>query len=126
MDTSGSYLVGGVEVLEDGGRGAAGEGADLEAARTLETFATYRSRLAELRGVELEEGALPRDPTYLSYAVASASLLTLREQQELLEADTARDRLILLRHALREEMRAMRAIPSLPATDVARNSWSPN
>jgi Lon protease-like protein len=126
MDTSGPYLVGGVEVLDDGARESAGAGAELEAARTLETFATYRSRLAELRGVELVEGDLPRDPTYLSYTLASASLLTLREQQALLETDTARERLILLRHALREEMRAMRAIPSLPATEVARSSWSPN
>ncbi|HET8717445.1 MAG TPA: LON peptidase substrate-binding domain-containing protein [Nocardioidaceae bacterium] len=126
MDTSGPYLVGGVEVLDDGAPESAGDGADVEAARTLETFATYRSRLAELRGVELVEGDLPRDPTYLSYTLASASLLTLREQQGLLETDTARERLILLRHALREEMRAMRAIPSLPATEVARSSWSPN
>ena len=36
------------------------------------------------------------------------------------------DRLVMLRYALREEMRAMRAIPSLPATEVARTSWSPN
>ena len=36
------------------------------------------------------------------------------------------ERLVMLRHALREEMRAMRAIPSLPATEVARTSWSPN
>jgi hypothetical protein len=32
----------------------------------------------------------------------------------------------MVRHALLEEMRAMRAIPSLPATEVARTSWSPN
>ena len=45
---------------------------------------------------------------------------------EWLEAETSLDRLVMLRHALFEEMRAMRAIPSLPATEVARTGWSPN
>ena len=47
-------------------------------------------------------------------------------RQALLEADTPLERLVMLRFALHEEMRAMRAIPSLPATEVARTSWSPN
>jgi Lon protease-like protein len=124
MDTSGPYLVGDVDLLGEGP--PALPGGDDEVERTLATFETYRERLAELRGAEVLDASLPRDPEYLSYTLASASLLTLREQQGLLETDTARERLILLRHALREEMRAMRAIPSLPATEVARSSWSPN
>jgi len=35
-------------------------------------------------------------------------------------------RLRMLRRSLVEEMRAMRALPSLPATEVARTRWSPN
>ena len=35
-------------------------------------------------------------------------------------------RLGMLRRTLHEEMRAMRALPSLPATEVARTRWSPN
>ena len=32
----------------------------------------------------------------------------------------------MLRHDLTQEMRAMRAIPSLPAAELARTGWSPN
>ena len=46
--------------------------------------------------------------------------------RQLLEADSARERLGMLRRTLHEEMRAMRALPSLPATEVARTRWSPN
>jgi uncharacterized protein len=123
LDTSGTYLVGDVVTLESG---KPGNQATVEAARTLGTFEEYRRRLSDLRGGEVLDGALPRDPEYLSYSLAATCLLTLQERQALLEADTALDRLVMLRHALHEEMRAMAAIPSLPATEVARTSWSPN
>jgi Lon protease-like protein len=124
LDTSGDFLVGDVEMLVE--RTIKGTDAAHEAARTFDTFEEYRRRLSELRGGDVLDGDLPRDPEYLSYSLAATCLLTLRERQDLLEADTALDRLIMLRHALREEMRAMRAIPSLPATEVARTRWSPN
>jgi Lon protease-like protein len=123
MDTSGSYLVGEVQLLEDE---PVGPDPDNEAGRTLALFQAYRAQLSELRGAEVLDGIFPRDPTYLSYSLAATCLLTLRERQALLETDTARERLIMLRLSLREEMRAMRAIPSLPATEVARTAWSPN
>jgi Lon protease-like protein len=124
LDTSGDFLVGDVEMLVE--RTIKGTDAAHEAARTFDTFEEYRRRLSELRGGDVLDGDLPRDPEYLSYSLAATCLLTLRERQDLLEADTALDRLTMLRHALREEMRAMRAIPSLPATEVARTRWSPN
>jgi Lon protease-like protein len=124
MDTSGPYLVGRVERAgEPRDEGAV---ARHEADRTLATFAASRARLSQMRGADVLEGDLPLDPAYLSYALAATCLLTLRERQTLLEAESATERLILLRHSLREEMRAMRAIPSLPATEVARTAWSPN
>ncbi len=124
MDTSGPYLVGTVESAEE----ATDEGPSAveQAALTLETFGAYREQLSDLRGAEVLDGDLPSDPTYLSYSLAATCLLTLRERQALLEADSARERLIMLRLSMREEMRAMRAIPSLPATEVARTAWSPN
>jgi hypothetical protein len=79
-----------------------------------------------MRGDDVLDGDLPRDPEYLSYSLAATCLLTLQERQALLEASSPVDRLIMLRHALLEEMRAMRALPSLPATEVARTNWSPN
>ena len=90
-------------------------------------FGQLQARFDRLgHGDDVLEGELPRDPAYLSYTLAATCLLTLQERQALLEAASPLERLIMLRHALVEEMRAMRAIPSLPATEVARTSWSPN
>lgn len=124
MDTSGDYLVGDVELLEDRPEGSSAE--EVEAQRARGTFEAYRHQLAGLRDAEVLDADLPRDPTYLSYTLAATCPLTLQQRQELLEADTARERLTLLRYSLLEEMRAMKAIPSLPATEVARTGWSPN
>ncbi len=89
-------------------------------------FEKYRDRLSDLRGGPVLTGTMPTDPTYLSYALAATCLLTLPQRQALLEADDAQLRLGMLRRTLHEEMRSMRAIPSLPATEVARTRWSPN
>jgi uncharacterized protein len=124
LDTSGDYLVGDVETLPEHTEPL--PQAAEQAARTFSTFEEYRRRLSQLRSADVLDGDLPRDPEYLSYSLAATCLLTLSERQELLEASTSLDRLVMLRHILREEMRAMRAIPSLPATEVARTSWSPN
>jgi Lon protease-like protein len=124
LDTSGPYLVGDVETVEEPPDTSAA--AMAEATRTRETFEEYRRRLSDLRGDEVLDGALPRDPMYLSYSLAATCLLTLQERQSLLESPSAIERLAMLRHTLNEEMRAMSAIPSLPATEVARTAWSPN
>jgi uncharacterized protein len=124
IDTSGSYLVGDVETLSE--RTPKGADTAHEASRARDTFEEYRRRLSEMRGGDVLDGDMPRDPEYLSYSLAATCLLTLQERQAMLEAETSLDRLIMVRHALLEEMRAMRAIPSLPATEVARTSWSPN
>lgn len=124
MDTAGSYLVGDVEMMTE--RTPKGSDTAHEAVRTLGTFEEYRRRLSDMRGGDVLDGEMPHDPEYLSYGLAATCLLTLQERQDLLEAESVLERLIMLRHALREEMRAMRAVPSLPATEVARTSWSPN
>jgi Lon protease-like protein len=124
LDTSGPFLVGDVETVDEPPDTSAA--AVEQAARARETFEQYRRQLSDLRGDDVLDGDLPRDPEYLSYSLAATCLLTLRERQELLESPTATERLAMLRHTLHEEMRAMSAIPSLPATEVARTSWSPN
>ena len=124
LNTSGEFLVGDVEMLKE--RTAKGSDAAHEAARTYAIFEEYRRRLSQMRGGDVLDGDLPRDPEFLSYSLAATCLLTLSERQALLEADTPLERLVMLRFALHEEMRAMRAIPSLPATEVARTNWSPN
>jgi Lon protease-like protein len=121
-DNSGPFLRGDVELLADTDEPDAAE----EAERALAVFEKYRLQLSELRGGPVLAGEMPSDPAYLSYALASTCLLTLPQRQALLEADTAQLRLGMLRRTLHEEMRAMRALPSLPATEVARTRWSPN
>lgn len=120
--TESPWPVGQVESLPDTDE----PGADEEAERAQAMFDRYRLALNELRGDVVLEGPLPRDPTYLSYSLAATCLLTLRERQALLEAETAVERLGMLRRSLLDEMRAMQAVPSLPATEVARTRWSPN
>lgn len=125
IDTSGEYLRAEVDLIEED---SALEDpiAEEEASRTLATFETYRAELSDLRGGPVLAGVMPQDPLYLSYSLAATCLLSLAERQSLLEAPDAVTRLRVLRASLREEMRAMRALPSLPATEVARTRWSPN
>lgn len=93
--------------------------------RARATFTAYRASLSEFHGDPFS-GTLPRDPTYLSWTLAALAPLPLAERQSLLEADDPAERLILVTDMLRDELRAMNVIPSLPATEVARSAWSPN
>ena len=97
-----------------------------EAARTLAVFGDYRAAVSRLRGDDVMSGSLPRDPEMLSFVLAATCSLTLPERQQLLESPSAQERLGLLRRLMRRELSAMAAIPSLPATEVARSGWNPN
>jgi uncharacterized protein len=97
-----------------------------EAARALALFGDYRSAVSALRGDEVMTGPLPRDPQMLSYVLAATCALTLPERQQLLESPSSAERLGLLRRLMRRELHAMAAVPSLPATEVARSGWNPN
>lgn len=93
--------------------------------RARATFSAYRAALAAIRA-DPYTGALPTDPTYLSWTLAACAPLPMAERQQLLEADDAEERLVLVTDLLRAELRAMNVISSLPATEVARTRWSPN
>ncbi|WP_148574405.1 LON peptidase substrate-binding domain-containing protein [Nocardioides caldifontis] len=123
-DSSAPYLRGEVEHLLDDGTPSVDTAR--AAARALAAFGDYRALVSALRGDDVMSGALPRDPDVLSYALAATAALTLRERQQLLEAPTTAERLGLLRRMMLQEVRAMRAVPSLPATEVARTGWNPN
>ena len=97
-----------------------------ETAHTLAVFGDYRSAVSRLRGDDVMTGPLPRDPEMLSYVLAATCSLTLPERQQLLESPSTVERLGLLRRLMRRELGAMAAIPSLPATEVARTGWNPN
>ena len=66
------------------------------------------------------------DPTALSYELGAAPVVPLTEQQRLLETPTTLARLRQVGRLLRDEQTLIRAVPSLPATQIARSGWSPN
>ena len=122
MDESRAYLVGDVAYLDE----SDGDELDEARVRALAAFETYRDRLGQMRGTDVEVSDLPRDPTALSYALAAGGLFMLSDRQQLLEEPDTASRLRRLSRLLRSETSAMTALPSLPATDVARTGWSPN
>jgi len=122
LDTSGPWLAGEVEVLEDEDPRTAPELLD----RARATFDRYREVLAEVHGEDVLAGELPEEPTALSFTLAATAVLTLRQRQDLLEALGAADRLIQVTRFLHEEIRTMTAMPSLPAAELARTGWCPN
>jgi len=121
LDGSGPYPVGEVHELPEPVVAVP----DHVVERARATFSAYRLALTQFR-TDPYEGTLPRDPEYLSWTLAACAPLPMAERQTLLEAGNAEERLILVTDLLRDELRAMNVIPSLPATDVARNRWSPN
>jgi Lon protease-like protein len=123
VDPAGEYLTARGDLIED--EEDVEEAAD-EATRALAAFEEYRTALSALRGGPVLAGPMPRHPAYLSYTLAATCLLSQSQRQDLLEAPDALTRLRMLRRSLHEEMQAMRALPSLPATEVARTRWSPN
>ncbi|RYP83321.1 peptidase S16 [Nocardioides guangzhouensis] len=122
MESSGPFLSGTIDVIRE-----REEPVDPELVQTAcDVFDRYRDALSEIHGEEVLEGTLPQDPTYLSWSLAATCLLTLPDRQSLLEAENASLRLGMLTTMLRDELRAIAAIPSLPATELARTGWSPN
>jgi Lon protease-like protein len=121
LDTSGAYPVGQVTPLTEHDVVVPPGLAD--AARA--TYEGYCEALLELDR-EPPDADLPRDPAYLSWALAALAPLTLAQRQALLEAEDATSRLQMVTDVLRAELRTMRVLPSLPATEIARTRWSPN
>jgi len=121
LDTSGDFASGAVTDSPD----EPIEGSEELHDRARATFTAYRAAVSAMQGTTFS-GALPRDPGYLSWTLAALAPLPMAERQSLLEAESPEARLELVTTLLREELRAINVIPSLPATDVARTAWSPN
>ena len=125
LDPSLDYLQADVEWLSDPSGATPAETA--EAAETAGSlFSVYRVTLEELTGNDVLDGQTPRDPVDLSYTLAAAMVLSMAERQQLLESPDVTSRLRLGTALLRSELRAIRVIPSLPATSLARTQWCPN
>ncbi len=125
-------VLGGLETAGDFANGAVTdspdepiEGSPALHGRARAAFAAYRAAISEMQGTSFS-GSLPNDPGYLSWTLAALVPLPMAERQSLLEAESPEARLELVTTLLRAELRAISVIPSLPATDVARNAWSPN
>ena len=93
--------------------------------RARATFTAYRMALTDFSR-DPYDGKLPKDAVYLSWTLAAVAPLPMHERQQLLEAEDAALRLSMVTELLRDELRAMNVIPSLPATQVARTRWCPN
>jgi Lon protease-like protein len=121
LETSGEFANGDVTDSPD----QPIEGSEELHDRARATFTAYRAAVSAMQGTTFS-GSLPRDPGYLSWTLAALAPLPMAERQSLLEAESPQARLELVTQLLREELRAINVIPSLPATDVARTAWSPN
>jgi uncharacterized protein len=124
-DTSMPYLRAQVELLTERPGGSRRE-LDRAAEAAVASYEVYRSGVFDLAGSEPGGPTSSQDATALSYALGATTLLPLSERQQLLEATTTLERLRLVQRKLTDELRAMRAVPSLPATEIARSGWSPN
>jgi Lon protease-like protein len=123
VDGSGDYLRGEISYLDE----LVGEHADVAARQALSAYADWREAVSDSLVVpELDGDEHADDPLALSFALSSVVTLTLRERQQLLEADDGASRLAMLAAMLTDELAAMRAVPSLPATELSRTAWSPN
>lgn len=121
LGTLGAYATADVVLLDDGEVPVPDQVADAARAR----FTAYRDAVSQWHD-EAFVGTLPRDPHYLAWTLAALTPLPLSERQSLLEADDTVERLRLVTAHLRDELRVMGAVPSLPAVEVARTRWSPN
>lgn len=126
LDPSQDYLRADVEWLADADGGERPADAEHAAEIARQLFEIYRDTVTELRGDDILDGETPTNPVDLSYTLAAALVLNLAERQSLLEAPDVVSRLQLGTSLIRSELQAMTAIPSLPATMMARTQWSPN
>jgi uncharacterized protein len=126
LDPTQDYLRAAVEWLPDSPGGQSPGELAKAAATARNLFDTYRTTIGRLRGDDILEGESPTDPVDLSYTLAAALVLTLAERQSLLEARDVITRLRLGTSMMRAEIRAITAIPSLPATSLLRTQWSAN
>jgi Lon protease-like protein len=119
VDTSGPYLLGEVEFLEETVDPAA------EALKTSSTalLLGYQRALAGLRGLRTGPiPELPDDPTVLSYLIAAAMVLDLRDKQRLLATPGTTARLQREQTLLKRETLLIRELHTLPAVDQLRRA----
>lgn len=98
-----------------------GHDAQTQAAAVRHHFTEYRTLIGAA-----EVGDLPTEPGVLSYLVAAALVTDLPSRQALLEIPDDATRLRTEAALLRRECALIRALPSLPAVDLAATAVSLN
>jgi hypothetical protein len=117
VDASGPYLVGEVEFLDE----TSDERAEMLKTSSTALLLGYQRALAGLRGVRA--GAIPElpdDPTVLSYLIAAAMVLDMRDKQRLLATPDTATRLQREQALLRRETMLIKELRTLPAVDLLR------
>ncbi|MFD5467174.1 LON peptidase substrate-binding domain-containing protein [Kitasatospora sp. NPDC127059] len=123
VDVTGPYLTGEVELVEE----RPGDGSGALAAEVERAFRVYQKRLAGAREASTHgRQELPDDPQVLSYLVAAASVFETPVKQRLLACPDTAQRLRTELDLLRRESAVLSWLPSLPAVDLTRQSFSPN
>ncbi|AUY52162.1 LON peptidase substrate-binding domain-containing protein [Streptomyces sp. CB01881] len=123
VDTAGPYLTGEIEPIDE----EPGEGAGVLASGVERAFRAYQKRLAGAReATTVGRQELPDDPQVLSYLVAAASVFETPVKQQLLACPDTAQRLRTELELLRRETAVLSWLPSLPAVDLTRQSFSPN
>ncbi|MGW2376618.1 MULTISPECIES: LON peptidase substrate-binding domain-containing protein [Kitasatospora] len=123
VDVTGPYLTGEIEPIEE----RPGEGSGALAAEVERAFRVYQKRLAGAREATTHgRQQLPDDPQVLSYLVAAASVFETPVKQQLLACPDTAQRLRTELDLLRRESAVLSWLPSLPAVDLTRQSFSPN
>jgi uncharacterized protein len=117
VETEGPYLLGEVEFLEED----AGDNAQALKTSSTALLLGYQRALAGLRGVRSGPiPELPDDPTVLSYLIAAAMVLDLRDKQRLLSTPDTTSRLQREQVLLRRETMLIKELRTLPAVDLLR------
>ncbi len=92
----------------------------------MQRFRRYAEAVTQISRPGLHIGSLPDDPTTLSYLMSAAMVLLQPDRQKLLEITDTTTRLAQLVGLIDDELAAMAALPSLPATDISWSDLPPN
>lgn len=125
LDRSRPYFRGEIERLPDQA-GDPGEPGQPVVPRVQAGFREYLNALADRGGGVITVADLPDEPLLLSYVVAAAMIIDLRDRQALLAAPDAVSRLKAERALLARETAMLRATTSRPAPDFKHQPYSPN